>query len=158
MSLPGLETGRRENLTDVIRIPRHPKSPSPEAAFGIDRLHPALRRSLLDLVQRVVPLRFENQVHDGIRGQPNDLSRVDRLFRLDDRATTEILPLPPRSALAVALDYLPVQRASLTRCETTPGAYPDNNGLSEKRCRRARCALGLKALPTRTVPRGPLDR
>ena len=74
------------------------------------------------------------------------------------RATTEILPLSPRNALAVALDYLPGQRASLTRCVTTPGAYPDNNGLSEKRCRRARCALGLKALPTRTVPRGPLDR
>lgn len=37
------------------------------------------------------------------------------------RATTDILPLPPKSALAVALGYLLGQRASLTRCLTTPG-------------------------------------
>ena len=55
------------------------------------------------------------------------LSRVDRLFRLDARATTGILPLPPRSALAVALGYLLGQRASLKRCVTTPDAYLDNN-------------------------------
>ena len=43
------------------------------------------------------------------------------------RATTDILPLPPKSALAVALGYLLGQRASLRRCVTTPDAYLDNN-------------------------------
>ena len=43
------------------------------------------------------------------------------------RATTGILPLPPKSALAVALGYLLGQRVPLTRCVTTPGAYLDNN-------------------------------
>lgn len=44
------------------------------------------------------------------------------------RAMTEILALPPKSALAVALGYLLGQRPSLMRCVTTPGAYLDNNG------------------------------
>lgn len=49
---------------------------------------------------------------------------VDALFA---RATTGILPLPPKSALAVALGYLLGQRAPLRRCVTTLDAYLDNN-------------------------------
>jgi transposase len=44
------------------------------------------------------------------------------------RAAQEMVRLPPKSALAVAFGYLLGQRASLTRCVTTPGAYLDNNG------------------------------
>jgi len=56
---------------------------------------------------------------------PAYLAQVDRLFRTDARARR--LVLPPKSALAVALGYLLGQRASLTRCVTTPDAYLDNN-------------------------------
>ena len=50
MSLSRLETGRRENVTYVIGIARHSKSPSPEGVFGIDRRHLALRRRLLTML------------------------------------------------------------------------------------------------------------
>lgn len=43
------------------------------------------------------------------------------------RALTDLLVLPPKSALAVALGYLLGQRAPLTRCVTTPDAALDNN-------------------------------
>ena len=39
-----------------------------------------------------------------------------------------MLALQPKSALAIALGYLPGQRPSLMRCVTTPDAYLDNNG------------------------------
>lgn len=45
-----------------------------------------------------------------------------------ERAALEIVSLPPKTGLAVALGYLLGQRASLMRCVTTPGAYLDNNG------------------------------
>jgi transposase len=44
------------------------------------------------------------------------------------RAAHDVLGLPPKSALGVALGYLLGQRAPLTRCVTTPEAYLDNNG------------------------------
>jgi transposase len=44
------------------------------------------------------------------------------------RAMADVLALPPKNALAIALGYLLGQRASLMRCVTTPGAYLDNNG------------------------------
>ena len=43
------------------------------------------------------------------------------------RAATDLVRLPPKSALAVALGYLLGQRPSLMRCVTTPGAALDNN-------------------------------
>jgi transposase len=43
------------------------------------------------------------------------------------RAATELVTLPPKTPLAVALAYLLGQRAPLTRCVTTPGSSLDNN-------------------------------
>jgi hypothetical protein len=43
------------------------------------------------------------------------------------RAATEVVALPPKTALGIALGYLLGQRASLERCVTTPGAALDNN-------------------------------
>ncbi|MEP7346604.1 MAG: IS66 family transposase [Gemmatimonadaceae bacterium] len=44
------------------------------------------------------------------------------------RAMTDVLVLPPKSGLGIALGYLLGQREALARCVTTPGAYLDNNG------------------------------
>jgi hypothetical protein len=49
---------------------------------------------------------------------------ADALFA---RAATDVVRLPPKSALAVALGYLLGQRPSLMRCVTTPGSALDNN-------------------------------
>ncbi len=49
---------------------------------------------------------------------------ADALFT---RAATELVRLPPKTALAVAFGYLLGQRASLMRCVTTPGAVLDHN-------------------------------
>ena len=43
------------------------------------------------------------------------------------RAATELVTLPPKTALATALGYLLRQRAPLTRCVTTAGSSLDNN-------------------------------
>jgi transposase len=43
------------------------------------------------------------------------------------RAATELVALPPKTPLAVALGYLLGQRAPLTRCVITPGSSLDNN-------------------------------
>lgn len=43
------------------------------------------------------------------------------------RAATELVTLPPKTALATALGYLLGQRAPLTRCVTTAGSSLDNN-------------------------------
>ncbi|MGH6873344.1 MAG: IS66 family transposase [Rhizomicrobium sp.] len=43
------------------------------------------------------------------------------------RAATEIVTLPPKTPLAIALGYLLGQRTSLTRCVTTADASLDNN-------------------------------
>ena len=43
------------------------------------------------------------------------------------RAATDVVRLPPKSALAVALGYVLGQRPSLMRCVTTAGAALDNN-------------------------------
>jgi transposase len=43
------------------------------------------------------------------------------------RAATEIVSLPPKTPLAIALGYLLGQRAALTRCVTTPHSSLDNN-------------------------------
>jgi len=53
---------------------------------------------------------------------------IPLMRQLFERAITDGLVLPPKSALGVALGYLLGQRASLERCVTTPGAYLDNNG------------------------------
>lgn len=52
------------------------------------------------------------------------LPTMQALFR---RAATELVTLPPKTPLAVALGYLLGQRVPLTRCVTTPGASLDNN-------------------------------
>jgi transposase len=49
------------------------------------------------------------------------------LRALFTRAATEIVTLPPKTPLATALGYLLGQRASLTRCVTTPNSSLDNN-------------------------------
>jgi hypothetical protein len=73
------------------------------------------------------------------RDDPRRATLVERLARwrerfslplmrdLFTRAATEIVTLPPKSALATALGYLLGQRAPLTRCVTTPGSSLDNN-------------------------------
>ncbi|MGH9883969.1 MAG: IS66 family transposase [bacterium] len=43
------------------------------------------------------------------------------------QAATELVALPPKTALATALGYLLGQRAPLTRCVTTAGSSLDNN-------------------------------
>jgi transposase len=43
------------------------------------------------------------------------------------RAALEIVTLPPKTPLAIALGYLLGQRAALTRCVTTPNSSLDNN-------------------------------
>jgi transposase len=43
------------------------------------------------------------------------------------RAATEIVTLPPKTPLAIALGYLLGQRVPLTRCVTTPNSSLDNN-------------------------------
>jgi transposase len=53
---------------------------------------------------------------------------VPLMRRLFARAATDVLVLPPRSALGIALGYVMGQRESLARCVTTPDAYLDNNG------------------------------
>jgi hypothetical protein len=49
------------------------------------------------------------------------------LTMLFARAATELVTLPPKTALATALGYLLGQRTPLTRCVTTAGSSLDNN-------------------------------
>ncbi len=49
------------------------------------------------------------------------------LTMLFTRAASEIVTLPPKTALATALGYVLGQRAPLTRCVTTPRSSLDNN-------------------------------
>ncbi len=49
---------------------------------------------------------------------------VEALFT---QAATDVVALPPKTPLAIALGYLLNQRASLERCVTTPDACLDNN-------------------------------
>ena len=55
--------------------------------------------------------------------------RVPLMRALFARASTDVLVLPPKSGLGVALGYLMGQRDSLAPCVTTPDAYLDNNGV-----------------------------
>ncbi len=89
----------------------------------------------LALIDRL--FRLDARARRTVAAQPAVASRVATwrarfsvpLMRaLCARAATDVLVLPPKSALGVALGYLMGQRDSLARCVTTPDAYLDNNG------------------------------